>query len=214
MKSVLVSILKNLVLVSIVLITILNFFYFFIKWNNLFITQIITGIIYLILSSYEILNSRFLSSLNINRFPYFSYSYMMFRILKISIFFLISALLFLTNNAVKNLYPICLTIAFSDLITNYLRYKKKLCYIYLSSNFLLLVENKYTKLLASEISLIEYRHEIFYFVKKDGKCIQIKSEHIIQKSIFLNKIIEWAIENNISISKESNEKMINEKNLS
>ena len=138
----------------------------------------------------------------------------MFRVLKTTIFFLISVLLFLTNNAVKNLYPICLTIAFSELIVNYLKFKKKLCYVYLSSNFLLLAENKYTKLFATEISLIEYRHEILYFVKKDGKCIQIKMEHIIQKSKFLNKIIEWVLENNISVSKESNEKMINEKNLS
>ena len=84
-----------------------------------------------------------------------------------------------------NLYPICLTLAFAELITNYLKYKKHLCYVYLSTNFLILAENKQTKLFANEISLIEYRHEILYFVKKDGKSIQIKLEHINQKTIVI-----------------------------
>ena len=99
------------------------------------------------------------------------------------------------------------------IITNYLKYKKHLCYVYLSTNFLILAENKQTKLFANEISLIEYRHEILYFVKKDGKSIQIKLEHINQKTMFLTKIYDWVLKNNISVGKESNEKMINEVNL-
>jgi hypothetical protein len=213
MKSIVVSLVKNMLLVSILLITLFNFFNHFIKWNDLFITQLITGFFYLILSCYEILNSTFISSLNINRFPYFSNSYIMFRTLKTTVFFLISVLLFLTTNAVKNLYPICLTLAFAELIVNYLKYKKHLCYVYLSTNFLILAENKQTKLFANEISLIEYRHEILYFVKKDGKSIQIKLEHINQKTMFLTKIYDWVLKNNISVGKESNEKMINEVNL-
>jgi len=69
------------------------------------------------------------------------------------------------------------------------------------------VENKFTKVFASEIMIIEFRHDIFYFVKKNHKTISIKLEHIRHRENFVQGINDWINRNNILISAESKVKL-------
>jgi hypothetical protein len=55
--------------------------------------------------------------------------------------------------------------------------------------------------------LVEFRHDIFYFVKKNRKTSQINLEHILDKAQFINSMNEWLKRNKINIGGESDTKL-------
>jgi len=75
------------------------------------------------------------------------------------------------------------------------------------ANYLLFAEDKISKLFASEIMIIEFRHDIFYFVKKNTKSMMIKLEHVQDKEGFLLSINDWINRNNVLVSAESRVKI-------
>lgn len=203
MNSAIASIGKNIILLGIVFLSVFTFFYGGVSWKDLLAIQSIVGLVYVFLNSYEYLNASYKASLPVQRFPYFTNSFFMFRVLKITVFFAFAALLFASGSRVKYLYPICLIIASTETIITLLKYKKSLCFVNIYANYLLIVENKLSKVFASEILIIEFRHDIFYFVKKDKKSIQIKLEHLKERTKFIKSINEWILRNNILVSDES-----------
>lgn len=209
MNSALASIGKNLVLLGIVALTAVNFFMGGFSWKDVLGIEAIAGIVYVFLSCYEFLNASFKASLPVQRFPYFTNSFVMFRVLKISLFLAFTLLLVTSGSSVKYIYPICLIIAITEGVITFLKYKRSLCFVNIYANYLLIVQSKLTKLFASEIILIEFRHEIFYFVKKNKKTIQINLEHISDKESFLQAITNWINRNNVLVSAESKIKISN-----
>ncbi len=207
MNSALASIGKNLILVGILALSALNFFYGWLNWKELFAIQSLVGLAYIFLSCYEYLNASYKASLPVQRFPYFNSSYVMFRALKIGVFLAFSVLLYLSGSRVKYIYPICLIIATTEIAITFLKYKNSLCFVNIYANYLLIVQNKFTKLFASEIMIIEFRHDIFYFVKKDTKTISIKLNHISNRDSFVYSINEWINRNNVLVSAESKVKI-------
>ena len=207
MNSALASISKNLLLISIVILSALNFFYGWFNWNELLGIQLTFGLFYVFLSCYEILNASYKAALPIKRFSYFTFSLVAIRVLKASIFITFAAMLYTSGSRAKYLYILCLIIAVTELVILFIKYKKKLCFISIYANYLLFTESKLRKLFASEILIIEFRHDIFYFVKKDKKTFQIKLVHIAEREQFLIAINEWIIRNNCNVSNESKEKI-------
>ena len=120
-----------------------------------------------------------------------------------------AVLLFTSGSSVKHIYPICLIIALTEGIITVLKYKKSLCFVNIYANYLLIVGHSITKVFASEIILIEFRHDIFYFVKKNRKSVQIKLEHITEKEKFIQAINSWITRNNVLVSAESKIKISN-----
>jgi hypothetical protein len=203
MNSAIASIGKNIILLGIVFLSVLNFFYNWLNWKELFGIQSLVGLAYIFLSCYEYLNASYKASLPVQRYPYFTSKFIMFRVLKISLFTAFALLLYTSESTLKYIYPICLIIASTEASILYLKYKNALCFVNIYANYLLLVENKFTKLFASEIMIIEFRHDIFYFVKKNRKTIYIKLEHIRHKENFVQSINDWINRNNILVSAES-----------
>ncbi|MBL7930712.1 MAG: hypothetical protein JNL60_02360 [Bacteroidia bacterium] len=207
MNSALASIGKNLILVGIVIFSSLNFFYTWLNWKELFAVQSFVGLGYIFLSCYEYMNASYKASLPVQRYPYFSSNYIMFRALKTAIFISFAILLYMSDSRVSYMYPICVIIATTEAVILYLKYKNSLCFVNIYANYLLLVQNRFTKLFASEIMIIEFRHEIFYFVKKDRKTVQIKLEHINDRESFVQSINDWINRNNVLVSAESKDKI-------
>jgi len=207
MKSALASLGKNLILISVLAFSTLNFFYSWLGFNELLAVQSLVGVTYIFLSCYEFLNASYKASLPVQRYAYFTNKYMMFKLLKISVFLGFAILLFTSGSRVKALYPICLIISLTEAGITYLKYKKALCFVNIYANYLLLAQDKLTKLFASEIMIVEFRHDIFYFVKKNGKSIYIKLEHILEKETFVQAINTWITRNNVLVSAESKTKI-------
>ena len=207
MNSALASIGKNIILVAIVFLSIVNLTFGWLNWKELLGVQSLVGLAYIFLSCYEYLNASYKASLPVQRYPYFTNKFFMFRALKISIFIAFTLLLFTSHSNLKYIYPICIIIATTEASILYLKYKKALCFVNIYANYLLIVENRFTKVFASEIMIIEFRHDIFYFVKKDRKTVSIKLEHIRHRENFVQSINDWINRNNILVSAESKVKI-------
>lgn len=203
MNSALAAIGKNIILITIVILSTVNYFYGWLNWKELLGVQSLAGLGYIFLSCYEYLNSSYKASLPLQRYPYFSSRFIMFRALKISIFTAFAILLYTSQQSIKFIYPICVIVATTEAAILYLRYKNALCFVHIYANYLLFVEDKYSKIFASEIIIIEFRHDIFYFVKKNRKTVSVKLEHIRNRENFVQGINDWINRNNILVSAES-----------
>lgn len=203
MNSIIASLGKNLILMGILVLSGYNFFYNTLDWPDVFALQSLAGVVYVFLSCYEFLNASFKASLPVQRFPYFTNSYVMFRVMKITLFLALALLLYTSGNKVKYIYPICLIIASTEGVITYLKYTRSLCFVNIYANYLLIVQNRFTRVFASEITLVEYRHDIFFFVKKNRKTLQIKLSHIREREKFIHSINEWINRNQVFVSTES-----------
>jgi len=203
MSSVFASIGKNLILMGILFLSGYNFFYNTIDWKDILAIQSLAGVAYVFLSCYEFLNASFRASLPVQRFPYFTNKFLMFRVLKVAIFLSLALLLYTSGSRVKYIYPICLIIAATEGIISYLKYRRSLCFVNIYANYLLIVQNKFSRIFASEIALIEFRHDIFFFVKKNKKTLQINLVHIQDRDKFIQSISDWINRNQIFVTTES-----------
>jgi hypothetical protein len=207
MNSAIASIGKNFILLGVVLLTSFNFYFGWLNWKELLGIQTLTGFAYIFLSCYEFLNASYKASLPVQRYPYFTSQFFMYRALKIGVFMSFAILLFSADSRVKYMFPICLLIAGTEGIITYLKYKRSLCFVNIYANYLLVVQNGLQRVFASEIMVIEFRHDIFYFVKKNHKSILIKLEHIQRREQFIQSINDWINRNNVLVSAESKMKI-------
>jgi hypothetical protein len=194
---------KNLVLLSILAITVLTFLNRSMSWQSLIIMQLVLGLIYAFLSYYEYNNASYKASLPMARFPYYPGGFFMFRAIKIGMFLMFAIVLANVPSVVKILYPICLIIALTEIIISVLKYKQNLCYISIFANYILVARENTEKIFANELANLEYRHDIIYLVKKDKKTTVIKVFSIKDRKIFLKKINEWVLNNKVTITEES-----------
>lgn len=207
MRSALSSLIKNLILTGLLGLSAFNFFTASLSWRDLVAIQVLAGLLYVFLSCYEFLNAQFKASLPVQRYSYFANSYVMFKSLKILVFIGFSIILFLSGNRMKYLYPLCLIIALTEGLVLILKYRKDLCFVSIYANYLMFSQDRITNLFASQIQLVEFRHDIFYFVKKNGKSMQIKLVHIHEREKFIAAMNEWITRNKIQIGEESAEKL-------
>jgi len=207
MKSALASIGKNLILIAVLLFSALNYFEPSFSWKEIVSVQILAGLVYIFLSCYEYLNANYKASLPVQRYPYFTSSYFMFRALKVGLFLSFAVLLLLSKSQVKYLAPICFIISATELVTTLLKFRKGLCFVNIYANYILIMQQRSIKLFASELMIVEFRHGIFYFIKKNHKSLQINLEHIHEKDYFLQSIHTWIIRNHVMLSEESKSKI-------
>ena len=207
MKSALASLIKNFVLIGVLLLSTLNFFYAWFNWQDLLVIQAVAGLAYIFTGCYEYLNAGYKAALPVQRYAYFTSSYLMFKVLKIAVFFGFSLLLYFSHNRVKYLYPICLIIALTETVITILKYRNNYCFVNIYANYLLLAQDKLTKIFAGDIVLVEFRHNILYFIKKNNKSFAIKLEHIKEKEQFISAFMEWIKRNNVQVSQESGIKL-------
>jgi hypothetical protein len=200
---------KNLVLITIVGITLLSLYRGLFTFHDLFIIQVIMGVVYALLSYFEYNNTAYKALIPVERFSYFPGSFYTLRFIKIGIYLTFALVLFFSPTTVKILYPICLTIALTEIVISLLKYYKKLCFVNVYANYILIALEEMEKIFANEIDHIEFRHEIFYIVKKNGKTATIKTFSIQDSKIFIEKMKNWIGQNGVVMSEESIEKLKN-----
>jgi hypothetical protein len=207
MKPVYVSILKNLILLTLVVVTVMAFATGLVSWRNLLVIQIFAGFVYVFLSCFEYMGASYKAQLPVKRFAYFPYSFFMFKTLKSFFFFSFAIMLYTSGTRVKYLYMICIIIGITEALVMLLRYRKKLCFVAIYANYLLFSKHIMFKVFANEIESIQFRHDIFYLILKNKKAHDIRLVNIENKNDFLLNFKDWMLKNNIFLNQES------EKNL-
>ncbi len=207
MYSALSSIGKNLILLGIVVLSAVNLFYGWFDPKDLIAIQSFAGLAFIFLSCYEFLNAQYKALLPVQRYTYATNAYYMFRALKIGLFLSFAVMLCFSDSKIKYIYPICLIIALTEGAVLFLKYKRGLCFVSIYANYLLFSQKKLSKLFASEIESVEFRHDIFYFIKKNKKAEEIRILHIDNKEAFVGAMKEWLKRNKINVSEESEAKL-------
>lgn len=194
---------KNLVLIALVVITVMSIFRVIVSDSDLLIIQVVMGLVYTLLSYFEYNNAAYKASLPVERYAYYPGSFYTLRAIKIGIYLTFALLLALSPSSVKILYPVCLTMALTEIVISLLKYYKKLCFVNIYANYILIALEGIEKIFAAEVDHVEFRHEIFYFVKRNGKATSIKTFSMQDKDIFINKMKDWIVNNDVKISEES-----------
>lgn len=207
MKSALASISKNLLLIAVLVFSAMNYLKPTYTWKEIVSVQILAGLAYVFLSCYEYLNANYRASLPVQRYPYFTSGYFMFRSLKVGVFLSFAILLLISESQVKYLAPICFIIAGTELVIALLKFRKGLCFVNIYANYILIMQQRAITVFASELMIVEFRHGIFYFIKKNHKSFQINLEHIREKEYFLQSIHAWILRNHVMLSEESRSKI-------
>jgi len=194
---------KNLVLLTLVVITILSLFRGLFEKSDLLIIQVAMGLTYTFLCYLEYNTTSYKAQLPVERFWYYPSSFYMFRFIKVGIYLTFALVLYFSPSAVKILFPVCLIIAFTEIIIGILKYVKKLCFVSIYANYLLISLEGLEKIFANEIDYVEYRHGIFYIIKKSRGTKVIKTFSISNKELFVGKMREWIKNNQVKINQES-----------
>lgn len=112
-------------------------------------------------------------------------------------------MLITSGTRVKYLYPICLIIAAAELIVMFFKYSRKLCFVSFYANYLLFSKNTMFQIFASEIELVEFRHEIFYIVLKNKGAEDVRLMNVENKDQFISDLLNWLEKNSIQLNEES-----------
>lgn len=198
---------KNLVLITLVVITVMSIFQYVFDDQTLLLVQVVMGLVYALLSYFEYNNTAYKAMLPVERYSYYPGSFYALRAIKIGIYLTFALLLAFSPSGVKILYPVCLAMALTEIIISLLKYYKKLCFVNVYANYILIALEEMEKVFATELESVEYRHEIFYLIKKNGKSVNIKTFSIQDKDIFINKMKDWIVNNDVKISDESAQRL-------
>jgi hypothetical protein len=203
MNSAVAIIIKNLILVGIVLLTVMSYWSHVLNVQQLQLTQWSLGILYILFTYIEFSNPGYKASLPAERFAYYPGSFFMFRIIKTSLFLMFGILLLFVPSVIWILYPICFIIAISEIMVGIIKYVRRLSFVSVGENFVIIARENIEKIFASELENVEYRHDILYFVKKDRKTSVVKVFSVREHDEFLAEIKSWISKNTVKISSES-----------
>jgi hypothetical protein len=203
MKNVIISLLSNAILMVAVVISIFSYWKGYLHWKDLLIVQGVLGIVYIFLSCYEFTNVAYTADVPKERYPYFPYSFYMFRALKASLFISFALMLYSSGSRVVYLSPICLIIALTEICVTLLKLSRKLCFVSIYANYILFSKTVMYKVFASDLESVQFRHGIFYFIQKNGKADDVRLVHIQNKTQFLKDLKEWLERNTIVLNPES-----------
>jgi hypothetical protein len=203
MNSVIVSLLKNLILVALLILSLVNYFTHTFNWHDLVMIQLIVGVIYVFLAYYEVSNTWYKAQLPKERFAYYPGSFFARMAIGTGAYLMMAVVLALSGSTAKFLYPICLIIALTKIVVSVLVVVKKLSFVSIYANYIMVAKDKVVKVFSNELESVEYRHDIIYLVKKDKETLTIKVFSIKEPKIFVKQMHDWVINNNLSISVES-----------
>ncbi len=207
MNSVIISVGKNLVLIGLLLLTLVNLYLHWFTSRDLIMLQLVFGGIYIFLSYYEFNTTWFKAQLPKERFAYYPGSFYMSIAIKTGIYLMFAIVLAFSGSGIKYLYPVCIIIALTKVIVCILTIVKRLCFVSIYANYILIAREKMDRIYAHEIENVEFRHGIFYFVKKDRSTYTVKTFSMENRKDFIAKMQEWITNNALTASSESLSKM-------
>ena len=196
MASLLSILFKNSILLILIIISLI-----FVFTNNIGFTEVRylflgVGVLYIFAACFEAMN---LSSIKKDtiKFVYFTDGFLAKRIIKIILFVFCGLLLYYSSSIIKYMAFLCFLIAITELIVTLWRYTKKLCFVALENQTLMISTNKLKTIHCSEISKIETRHGLTFFVNLKNESITLRTDMMKEKEAFSKALDHWIIANHL-----------------
>ena len=209
MSSLRLSLLKYLSLFLALIFTAGNLVYGTPGTKNLFILQIVFGVLYILFSAFEFIKQLEKTKLPNDRFFYFPLNFLSHKFIKLGAFTIAAVVLFISKSNLVFLGGLLLIVIIADILVLLLRLSKKVYYVSLFSNYVLFSLEHEKQVFASKIKFIEYRYGIFYIQLKDGKTYSIETSRIdtAQQQDFTEKFVLWSVINKLEFTNEAKEKL-------
>jgi hypothetical protein len=198
MKSLFAILLKNIILLTLITISLVFMFTQYIGFKEIWYLFYAMGGLYVVSSCYE---AYALSQVKkeTKKFIYFTDGFLSKRIIKIISFTCIGVLLYYSGKSIiKYMAFVCFLIAFTEIAVTTWRYFKHLCFVALEDDQLILSTNKIDLTSAKEIQKIESRHGLMYFVNYNKKSITLRTDMMEDNSEFKSALDIWITKNNLT----------------
>ncbi|MGZ3885642.1 MAG: hypothetical protein ACXVDL_15465, partial [Bacteroidia bacterium] len=147
MNAVIVSVGKNLVLIALLALTFVSRFQGWFSGHDLIMIQLAVGALYAFLSWYEVSSAWYKAQLPKERFAYYPGSFYMSVAIKTGIYLMFAIVLMLSGSMMKYLYPVCFIIAFTKVAVCALMVVKRLCFVSIYANYILIAREKLDRIL-------------------------------------------------------------------
>ena len=198
MKSLFAILLKNIILLTLIAISLVFIFTQYIGFKEIWYLFYGMGTLYVLSSCYE---AYALSQVKeeTKKFIYFTDGFLAKRIIKIISFICIGVLLYYSGRSIiKYMAFVCFLIAFTEIVVTVWRNMKHLCFVALEDDQLILSTNKIDITSAKEIQKIETRHGLTYFVNYNKKAITLRTDMMSENAEFKLALDTWIAKNNLA----------------
>ena len=196
MSPVVSVIIKNVLLITLIIINLVFVFTSNIGYEEIKYLFIILGSLYILSACLE---AFVLAQINDSskRFTYFTNGFVTKRFLKIILFICCGFILLYSNSIIRYMSVMCFTIAITEILVTIWRYIKNLCFIAFQNDRVIISTNKQVSLSASNIKKIEFRHGLTYIINNQDKALTLRSDIMKEKDSFKNELMLWVDQNNL-----------------
>jgi len=196
MNSLFSIVLKNLILLALIAINLVFIFTNHIGFEEVRLMFLVMGGLYIIASCYEAFTLSQVKK-GTKKFIYFTDGFFAKRFIKIISFVCIGVLLYYSQSIIRYLAFLCFLVAFTEIVVTAWRYTKKLCFVALEDDNIILSTNKIDTTSAKEIVKIEARHGLMYFINYNKKAITVRTDMMGESAEFKVNLKEWITKNNL-----------------
>jgi len=197
MKSLFAILLKNIILLSLIVISLVFMFSKYIGFKEIWYVFYTMGALYVLSSCYEAFALSQIKK-ETKKYMYFTDGFLAKRIIKIISFTCIGILLYYSGKSIiKYMAFVCFLIAFTEIAVTTWRYFKHLCFVALEDDQLVLSTNKIDMTSAKEIQKIESRHGLMYFVNYNKKAITLRTDMMKESAEFKLALENWIDSNGL-----------------
>jgi hypothetical protein len=196
MNSLFSILIKNLVLLTLIVISLVFVFTTNIGYKEIQYIFLSMGTLYVLAACFEAYKLS-QTKPGTKRFIYFPDGFAAKRFLKVIAFTACGVVLYVSHSIIMYLSFLCFLIGFTEIVVTAWRYFKHLCFIAFEDDRLLLATNKIHTIRAKEIAKIEARHGLTYFVNHNKNSITVRTDMMDEKEAFKLALEEWITKNDL-----------------
>ena len=196
MNSLFSILLKNIILLALISVSLIYIFTQYIGFKEVRIVFLALGSLYILSACYEAYNLSQVKKDTV-KFIYFPDGLVAKRAIKVISFTCIGILMYYSGSIIKYMAFLCFLIAFTEIAVTIWRKLKGLCFVALEDDKLIISTNKIDTTSAIEISKIEARHGLMYFINYNKKAITLRTDMMKQNAEFQKALDHWVIKNNL-----------------
>lgn len=197
MNSLFSILFKNIILLSLIVISLVFVFTQYIGYKEVRYIFLGMGLLFVFASCFEAYTLSQVKK-GTQKFIYFPDGFIAKRIIKIIAFACIGVLMYISGSIIKYMAFLCFLIAFTEIVVTIWRKLKNLCFVALEDDKLIISTNKIDTTSAKEIQKIETRHGLTYFINYNKKAITLRTDMMNENAEFKLALDTWIAKNNLA----------------
>lgn len=202
MKAALLSILKNVLILSVLVVTSVYIFSVYIRRNEFLLLFYILGSLYLLAGLFETYSYRAITRRKPDVFVYVTDAAVTRSVIKIALFLVVGIVLCISGSIIRNMAYICFLRAALELINLCYKLATGAMSIGIDAKEITVLSGKLERIYAADLKQVHYRHGLLYLVKHNGKTVTIRMDMMRCKEAFDACVKKWAAANQVEVVSE------------